>query len=84
MRVVNPVGSHSTCERHVASASRSSWLSSPHWHGSRHPIGANSEALWSHVTLACTSDNFMAHFKLAQMLEHDENADAAIKHYRGG
>jgi tetratricopeptide (TPR) repeat protein len=41
----------------------------------------NSELLWTH-TLACTSDNYIAHNNLGDALPQKEKADEAIVHYQ--
>jgi tetratricopeptide (TPR) repeat protein len=41
----------------------------------------NSESLWTH-TLACTSDNYFAHYNLGNTLFQKGNVDEAIVHYK--
>jgi hypothetical protein len=41
----------------------------------------NSESLWTH-TLACTSDNYTAHYNLGEALFQKGRVDEAINHYQ--
>jgi tetratricopeptide (TPR) repeat protein len=41
----------------------------------------NNETLWTHA-LACTTDNYMAHFNLGHDLLQNANADEAVTHFQ--
>ncbi len=49
------------------------WIQTSHWR--------NSESLWNH-TLACTSQNYVAHAGQGHFLLDQENFSEAIDHYR--